>query len=332
MSARALAPLALFVLGACATAPPVASPRQDASSDAPRPAPQLELPGDVDPSPASAPSPGSAEEAEAARTPVLGTIAGETITADDLLLAWHALSPRDLWLVVDKLVATRLARAEAGRLGVTLAPEVVEGAVARERERLAASVEETAPGVSVEEFVAARLGVDPARYFAGLRAATLERLVAERVARAWVLSQESRFVRLMVVREEEAPAILEQLEGGADLASLAREHSLDDTAAAGGAVPYLVETEGSVLAQAAFTAEGGELVGPLRADDLLLFLRVEEVRTPISGTWTQLAGPVEDSLRETPLADAEYVPWKLAMERTWPVDLRPLGDLLGARE
>ena len=283
----------------------------------PRPAPALEAEGT------------HAEAAAGART--LGSVAGVPLSTDDLLSAWHAVSPRDLWLLVDKLVATRLARAEAGRLALRLEPEPIEAEFGRERARLEASVAEAAPDVSVEEFVAGRLGVDPQRYFASMRAATVDRMLTERVARAWILAQESRAVRLLVVEADDAEEVAAALSAGGDLATLARERSLDDTGDEGGLVPYLVDTDGSLLSRAAFEASQGELVGPLESEGLVLFLRVESVRPPLVGDWDAVGAAVEESLSRQPLADSEYVPWKIAMERSWPVDLEPLAELVGAR-
>ena len=45
-----------------------------------------------------------------------------------------------------------------------------------------------------------------------------------------------------------------------------------------------------------------------------------------------VAAAVEASLEEAPVADAEFVHWKLAMERTYPIELAPLAELLGAAE
>ena len=306
-------------LGACAAEGP---------GDKPGPAPRAPAPSLVSSEPGASsvglPSEGGSGDL------LLGTIAGEELMAGDLIQAWHGLSSRDLWIVVDKLVATRLARAEAGRLGVVLEPERVEQEVAREFGRLEEEIHAKAPGVGIEDFIAGRLGVDPPRYFAELREASIERMLTERVARAWVLSQESRTVRLVVVRAEDAPAVEADLEAGVDLGEIARERSLDDTGKRGGLVPFLVNSEGSVLAQAAFGASPGELVGPLVNDDLRLFLRVETVTPPRSGDWSQIGVAVEESLAEIPLGDSEYVPWKLAMERSWPIDLEPLGNLVGA--
>jgi hypothetical protein len=260
----------------------------------------------------------------------LGTVAGEALTGADLIAAWHALSSRDLWLVVDKLVATRLARAEAGRLGLVLPPELIEREFGVEYARLAQDVEASAAGVPIEEFIAGRLGVDPQNYFEIMRAATIERMLTERVARAWVLAQESRAVRMVVVEVNDVGSLREELEGGADMEQVARDRSLDDSGPSGGLIPFLVNTDGSPLAQAAFAAAVGELVGPLSSGEVRLFLRVEGINPARPGTWAQVGESVEASLALIPLEDSEYVPWKLAMERSWPIDLEPLGKLVGA--
>ncbi|MEQ1894420.1 MAG: hypothetical protein ABL998_17910, partial [Planctomycetota bacterium] len=59
-----------------------------------------------------------AEIAAADDTGVLGWVAGQPLRAEELLVEWGDVSSRELFLVLDKLVATRLALAEASRLAI----------------------------------------------------------------------------------------------------------------------------------------------------------------------------------------------------------------------
>ncbi|MEW6073297.1 MAG: hypothetical protein AB1726_11995, partial [Planctomycetota bacterium] len=293
-------------------APPLAAPPVPAAPAAPA-------------DPASAPVPAPPPE-----DGVLGTVAGSPLSAADLLAEWYQVAPREVWLVVDKLVAVRLARAEGARLGIAVAAAEVEARAADEERKLAADVARERPGTTVERFVMEELGQDPARYAGALRCAAADQLLIERVVRTWVLSHENLGLRLVVVPAGDIETIQGMLAGGADFAEVARVHSIDDTAEEGGLVPYLVRQEGSPLTLLAFQTAAGEIGGPLRAGEHELLFRVEAVRAPLAEDWEILRGPVLESLEAHPVADAEFVHWKLAMERQYPFDLRPLRALLGA--
>jgi len=311
--------------------PPAVPPGFDPEAkDEPTPLPEAEVPVQEETEPAPAPPPlTSASPGDG----ILGWIAGTPMTVADLLGEWQDVAGRDLVLLVDRLVATRLAFAEADRLGIRLAPEVVEARLARERERLAQELGVAERGLSLEEFVRDELGREPGAYFAGLRRATLRQMIAERAVRAWVLSNPNAAVRLIVVpSQDEAEAILTRLENGADFAGIAREESVDDTAGEGGYVAYLVNQERSPLARLAFATEVGAIAGPLPASGRYVVLRVEEKRVAQEGPWSTLGTTIEASLAAHPVKDSEFVHWKIAMERRYPIDLEALENVLARGE
>jgi len=303
--------------GGASTGAPTGS---EAAADAPaRPA------ADAGSEPSAAARPGAAP---------LASVAGEPLLAADLLLEWYQLAPREVWLVVDKLVATRLAYAEAARLGLRLAPDAVAARVEAERdaleERLAASTDDWR---GLEDWIRTEVGQEPARYLELLRIGTIRQMIAERAVRAWTLAAENLTLRLVVLPDEaSAAATRAEVEGGADLAALARERSLDDSAERGGLVPFLVQSERSPLARAAFAVGAGELGGPVEISGRWLVFRVEERRAPVEGRWSEVAATVEASLAAHPVGDSEFLGWKLAMERRYPVDVEPLLDLLDGRQ
>jgi len=259
---------------------------------------------------------------------VLGSVAGAPITATDLLLGWYEVSGRDVWLVVEKLVAIRLSFAEAERLSIRLAPDAVEERVASER----AELEEEArkKGYSVEDYVTGQLGVAPDVYFERLRLATIRQMLAERAVRCWTLGSENRAIRLIVVAEPELMAAIQaELAAGADFAELARRHSVDETAKRDGLLPYVVRQEHSPLARLAFSTPSGDLGGPLETSGHHFLIRVEQVRAPLEGDWRTIGPAVEESLAEHPVGDSEFLYWKLAMEDRYPIDMRRLKSLLG---
>lgn len=263
---------------------------------------------------------------------ILGTVAGLPIHPLDLLDEWHQLSPRDVWFVVDRLVTLRLAVAEAETRGIRVAPEEVEAAWSAEWAQLESDVARDRPGGTVEEFVRRELGQDPSRYRRALRQAVAEELLIERVVRGWILGQENLSLRLIVVAVGDLATIEGLLADGADFAELARVHSLDDTAEAGGLVPHLVFQEGAPLTRLAFETPPGEIGGPLRADEHELLFRVEGRRKPLPAAWSAQRDAVLASLAAAPVADSEFLHWKLAMEREYPLDLDALKERLGVVE
>ena len=72
----------------------------------------------------------------------------------------------------------------------------------------------------------------------------------------------------------------------------------------------------------------GETGGPVLVGDHYVLILVEEVRPPRPGSWGEVGAAVEISLSEHALSDAEYVTWKVAMDRLHPADLSALDDLL----
>ena len=338
MGARFRGVLALGCgLGLACSAPGSPSSRASAAptqSEPPRAAPPLALAAGSALAPALVePVQDSAEEAAEPedRAQPLGSVAGVPLSAEELLLEWHQVAGREVWLVVDKLVATRLAFAEAGRLGLRLEPEAVELRVAEERRALEAEVASQRGNPSVEDFVRAELGVEPKVYFERVRSATIRQMLAERTVRAWTLGNQSADLRLIVVPPGEA---LERAQAalaeGRDFAEVAREYSIDDSARDGGRVPYVVRQETAPLARLAFSTPEGEVGGPIESGDHVFLIRVEELRQPLEGNWDAVGPAVEASLAEVAVADAEFVYWKLAMEKRYPIDLEPLLDLLGA--
>lgn len=287
-------------------------------------------PGVVDTSPPATPQDEATLEEEENPSAVLGWVAGAPLTATDLVLEWHGVASQEVFLVLEKLISTRLVLAEAQRLGIKLTPEEVELRFTQERARFAKQVAETDPEVSVENYIRSSFGMQPTTYFSRLRTSTIRQMLAERVVRAYTLGNEWTRVRMIVVASEaEAEEASAQLAAGADFAGLAREISLDDTSADGGLVPFLLRQEGSALSVAAFAARPGELVGPIPFSGHQVLMRIEERRPPLAGDWNALGLATEASLREYTVRDGEFVNWKLNMERRYPIDVEPLKQLLG---
>ena len=289
-----------------------------------------ELEGEPEPAREREASDDEAQGPRAADSAPVGWVAGVPITAEDLLVEWHQIARRDVWRVLDKVIAIRLALAEAQRLGLRLEPEEVELRVAEESRRLTTEAAGLSGDVSVEEYLRVSLGIDPASYFRLLRVGLIRQMIAERAARAWTLGSEWARMRVIIVPDDDVLAeVRAALDAGREFADVAREFSVDDTAEDGGLVPFLVREEHSPLARAAFLTEPGQISERVEVSDHVAILRVEMHVPPLIGRWDVLGESVESSLEEFPLTDTEFLHWKLTMERRYPIDVAPLEELLG---
>jgi len=318
-------------VAASAPAPAAAPLAQTPSTGTPAVGPQNSAATPAKPAtkPAEPPSEAAPEGA------VLGWVAGEPLEAGELIVEWGDASSRELFLVLDKLVATRLALAEATRLGIRLAPEAVEQRFARERERLAAEVvkkqQKTGKARTLEEFIARELGFDPARYLERLRRSTIRQMLAERAVRAASLANETVALRLIVVASaEQLKKVQEALAAGRDFGAVATELSVDDSRTDGGLVPFVSADERSPLARLAFQTKVGEVAGPLPIGDHQFLIRLEERRPALAGDWNAIEATVMASLGTHPVSDAEFLHWKITMEERYPIDMGPLMELIGA--
>lgn len=299
--------------------------------------PPSAVPSSAGESPASAPPEAnpSTTPAESKRDDVpLGWIAGVPLEPEEFLVEWGDVASHELFLVVDKLVAARLAMAEADRLGIRLDPEEVEKRFGEERTRLEQQVAKSSKGnksESLEDFIAHELGFEPGRYLERVRRATIRQMLAERAVRAGSLASDSVALRLIVVPSQaELDKVQAALAAGRDFGDVARELSVDDSREDGGLVPFVVPQERSPLSRLAFQTPVGETAGPLPISDHQFLIRVEQRRTALEGDWAAIGTAVEASLLEHPVADAEFVHWKLTVEGRYPIDLGPLWRLIGA--
>jgi hypothetical protein len=312
-----------------AAVPSVSTSAADAARAAPSPAPaepKQETPSSTPVEQAAPQTPPTKPE-----RPPLGWIAGQPLQAEEFLVEWGDAASRELWLVLDKLVASRLALAEAGRLSIRLAPEAVEGRFTAERGRLEKELARDKKERTLEEFIEKELGFEPKRYLERVRQATIRQMLAERAVRAASLASESVALRLIVVPDDEAAEkVRAALASGKAFADVARELSLDDSKKNGGLVPFVVKEERSPLARLAFQTAVGEVAGPAPVADHQFWIRVEERRTPLEGDWPVIEKAVEDSLVQNPVGDAEFVHWKVLTERRYPIDFGPLWSLIGA--
>ena len=100
---------------------------------------------------------------------------------------------------------------------------------------------------------------------------------------------------ILVPTEDEAKAILAQLKGGADFATLAKEKSKDPGAADGGDLGYFTKEQMvPEFAEVAFKLDKGQLSDPVKTQFGWHIIKVEDKRTKPTPTFDQVKGQIEN--------------------------------------
>jgi hypothetical protein len=258
---------------------------------------------------------------------LVASVAGRSISVSDLLMK---LVMRDADLargLLDDLLLSRIVLLEAGALGLEPPAEDVQARVSKGLDAAEAQARRAgAPDLAT--FVRAQMGLEPASYLRELNADAAIDALAPRCIRSWLMSCDRREVRAMSVEgQAAADEAMARLARGEAFESVAQDLSVDASREKGGKIPALVRGD-SVLARAAFATEVGSWTGPVREGKLMLFLEVETIPDVIDGTWAEVGGAVEASLKAQPVEDAEFWQWKEAMTRRHDVDTGPFQDLI----
>ncbi len=105
-----------------------------------------------------------------------------------------------------------------------------------------------------------------------------QQLYDERIASA-APEPEVRARHILVASEDEAKAIIEQLEGGADFAELAQQQSTGPSGPSGGDLGFFTKEQMvAPFAEAAFSLDVGEVSGPVQTQFGWHVIKVEEKR------------------------------------------------------
>ncbi|MDF1836506.1 MAG: peptidylprolyl isomerase [Planctomycetota bacterium] len=259
----------------------------------------------------------------------VATVAGQEITAQDLLASWMFRDSTAVRGLLDRLVLDGLVRAEASRLGLRLPPELV----AREWNQLVADyeqeVQKSAPGLTMDRFIESRLGMDPARYRQRMEARSVLDLLAERCVRAFTLESESVRAKMIVVpTRAEADRVEAGLTMGREFGDLATQFSQDPSAQDGGAIPPIVRSQ-AAISRLAFATPIGEVGGPLVENGRHIYLQVEAVVPGKPGPWSDLGPRVEASLQSLPIEDLEFLQWQAMVSARYEVDTSALLRMVG---
>lgn len=271
----------------------------------------------------------TAKSAPASRN--VGAVGGEAITVEDFLSRlWMRDSGRTRE-VLEQIVFERLTLLEAERLGLAVAPEAVEEVLADAYASMGAKLAEAGSKLSVTEHIRQVLEMDPAFYEGHLRSDAIVQLLAERCVRAWALESERAIVDVLEVADEDGlDAVSAGLAADVPFEELAAEYG-SKREPGGLARISLVRAESHALARLAFATAPGQIGGPLVQGPGYLLLRVQEHRKPQPFQPGSAQQRLEASLLDTPVDNLEFVQWRAAMVRRYPVDLAPFFDLVGDR-
>jgi peptidyl-prolyl cis-trans isomerase C len=133
-----------------------------------------------------------------------------------------------------------------------------------------------------------------------------ERKVYEEAVKQMKNEEEVHARHILVPTEDEAKAILAQLKGGADFATLAKEKSKDPGAAEGGDLGYFTKEQMvPEFAEVAFKLGKGQLSDPVKTQFGWHVIKVEEKRIRPTPTFEQVKPQIENYVAHR--AQAELV-------------------------
>ncbi len=197
----------------------------------------------------------SAETAAPDLSTVVATVSGEDVTLGEVIMMRMNLPPQYQQLpddqlfeaLVEQAITQRLLAEEGREAGYADTPMARLSAEQAEQTYLAeAKMREVVDAATAEEKLRAEY---------------------ERRMESMEPAQEVRASHILVPTQEEAQALYDELQGGADFAELANEHGTDGTKERGGDLGWF-EKEQMVpaFAEAAFAAEEGVVTEPVQTD------------------------------------------------------------------
>ena len=247
-----------------------------------------------------------------------------------LLAAWMYANSDEVSATLERLVTAQTVELESRRLGLKLAPALVDEAYARSVEGIETEIRRNDPEWGLEEYARYALGIDPEGYKRGLRLHVERQLLGQRLVRGFVLTSERANVRVIITDDQpKIREVQELLAAGRPFDELARAHSVDPSAKKGGELPPLLRNQ-SAISRLAYLTGPGNVGGPIQETEggRWMLLQVLSIDPPMDGTWAEIGPAVEESLAERTVQDAEYWQWKSAMTQRYEVDLDPFFALI----
>jgi parvulin-like peptidyl-prolyl isomerase len=279
------------------------------------PPPSVRPPADLPPDPMRPEA-----VAAAAGELAVARVDGEAIPAAAAFRLVYLSAPEQAASAVRQLVIDRLAAAEAAASGASVPAQAVERELARMLADQERKVREASKGATdLATFVKETWQLEPAAYFALVRGSVERSLLLERVVLDELRRHARTQLRLIRVKERRlAEEIRGKVEQGADFAALARQHSEDPTARAGGIYPPLPSDLPSPLFEQTAELAAGALseVTEVSTPDGPRYRIVQVLaRLPAeSGSFAERAASIEQTLADRPLSPLELEAWMRIME------------------
>ncbi len=258
----------------------------------------------------------------------IGSVAGRKIPLSDLVAKWIWREPARVRAILDDIVLSRIIVFEAAAMQIELPDGAIKASVDARLKRLDAEAN-AAGSPSLEAYIQEALGMAPDVFMKYAQEEAAIDLLAPRCVRSWLLSSDHREIRAITVKTKaEVDQVQARLAQGESFASVATELSIDPSKEDGGRLPPVVRGSDLVLTRTAFAAEVGEVSGPIKDRDGLLFVLVEAAPTPLEGLWPDIGDEVEASLEARDIEDPEFWQWKAQMLGRYDVNMDPFLDLV----
>jgi peptidyl-prolyl cis-trans isomerase C len=242
-------------------------------------------------------------------------------TKAELADYWFHRYPQEYGRTLDEMLDEWVTWSDARRLGLSVPPERLAEAVAREVDARRRQLEGVyGPEISLEEEVRRAYGLDLAAWRAQVLEPRLRsHLLMERVIRADTRRRERVHARVIVFDDEaRAGQVAAQARAGADFSLLAGKESRDPSARAGGDLPWIArgDLRDADLESRLFAAAPGALVGPLRVvgEETArwhLYKVVERLEAWDAPTSARL----EEDLVRRPVDSGEFERWRARVRR-----------------
>ena len=258
----------------------------------------------------------------------IGSVAGRKISLSDLVAKWVWREPARVRAILDDLVLSRIIVFEAAAMQIELPDDAIKNAVEARLKNLEADAKASG-SPSLEAYIEEALGMKPPVFMKYAQEEAAIDLLAPRCVRSWLLSNERREIRAISVKSsDEVDQVQARLAQGEPFAEIAKDLSMDPSKDDGGRLPPVVRGSDLLLARTAFAAEVGEVSGPIKDRDGMLFVLVESAPAPLEGGWSEIGDEVEASLDGRDIEDPEFWQWKAQMLSRYEVNMDPFLNLL----
>lgn len=262
------------------------------------------------------PPPGNADTAPTSRSgETIAVIDGRAVPRErvvEMLIRGHGAA------VLEQIVVLEAARREAAARGLTVTGADVEAEYDRSLRRLLSPLpaQEEGPldrreGERVLDRILASRNISRAEYMMGMRRNAYLRRIVDHELRFTDAQLEAEFERaygervkvrhIQVATHAEADQMIKRLAGGADFAGLARNYSANpNTAPSGGMLRVFSREDPDVpelMRQAAFALRPGQHSAPLKIDEWVHILKLQEHIGPSDVGFEAVRGELERRLR-----------------------------------